>query len=63
MWAASEELVPGRTMNMPDVREELHDQDKVIQATLDQPIEIHLWEDRTRGDCGFPAMILRRWPC
>ena len=35
---------------MPDVKEEVHDQDKVIQATLDQPIEIHLWEDRTRGE-------------
>src|SRR4029434_1710645 len=42
-------------MNMPDVREELHDQDKVIQATLDQPIEIHLWEDRTRGELWIPS--------
>jgi predicted secreted protein len=39
---------------MPDVKEELHDQEKVIQATLDQPIEIHLWEDRTRGELWIP---------
>jgi len=42
-------------MNMLDVREQLHDQDKVIQATLDQPIEIHLWEDRTRGELWIPC--------
>ena len=41
-------------MNMPDVKEELHDQDKIIRATLDEPIEIHLWEDRTRGELWIP---------
>jgi predicted secreted protein len=40
---------------MSDVKEELHDQDKVIQAILDQPIEIHLWEDRTRGELWIPS--------
>ena len=42
-------------MNMPDVKEDLYDQDKVIHATLDQPIEIHLWEDRTRGELWIPS--------
>jgi predicted secreted protein len=28
---------------------------KVIEATLDQPIQIHLWEDRTRGELWVPA--------
>jgi predicted secreted protein len=27
---------------------------KVIQATLEQPIRIHLWEDRTRGELWVP---------
>ena len=40
---------------MQDVKDELHDQDKVIQATLDQPIEIHLWEDRTRVELWIPT--------
>ena len=35
---------------MPDVKDEVHDQNKVIHTTLDQPVEIHLWEDRTRGE-------------
>jgi len=35
---------------MADVKNELHDQDKAIDVTLDQPIDIHLWEDRTRGE-------------
>jgi predicted secreted protein len=39
---------------MPDIKEELHDQDKVIHAVLDQPIEIRLWEDRTRGEQWIP---------
>ena len=39
---------------MPDTKDELHDQEKVIHATLDQPIEIHLWEDRTRGELWIP---------
>jgi hypothetical protein len=39
---------------MSDVKEELHDQDKVIEAMLDQPVEIHLWEDRTRGELWIP---------
>lgn len=34
---------------------ELHDQDKVVRTTLDQSIEIHLWEDRTRGELWIPA--------
>ena len=28
---------------------------KLIQATLDGPIEIHLWEDRTRGELWVPT--------
>ena len=39
---------------MPDIKEELHDQDKVIHVVLDQPIEIRLWEDRTRGEQWIP---------
>jgi predicted secreted protein len=35
---------------MPDLKNELYDEDKVIHATLDRPIDIHLWEDRTRGE-------------
>jgi len=41
---------------MLDVKEELHDQDKVIQATLDQPIEIHLWEDLARSTDRDPSL-------
>ena len=40
---------------MPDIKDELHDQDKVIHATVDQSIEIHLWEDRTRGELWIPS--------
>jgi predicted secreted protein len=40
---------------MPAIKEELHDQDKVIHAVLDQPIEIRLWEDRTRGELWIPS--------
>ena len=28
---------------------------KVIQTTLEQPIQIHLWEDRTRGELWVPT--------
>jgi predicted secreted protein len=28
---------------------------KVIETTLDQPIQIHLWEDRTRGELWVPT--------
>ena len=40
---------------MPDIKEELHDRDNVIHATLDQSIEIRLWEDRTRGELWIPS--------
>jgi predicted secreted protein len=40
---------------MPDVKDDLYDPDKVIHATLHQPIEIHLWEDRTRGELWIPS--------
>lgn len=33
----------------------LSDGVKVIQATLEQPIRIHLWEDRTRGELWVPT--------
>ena len=32
-----------------------HDDAKVIEATLDKPILIHLWEDRTRGELWVPT--------
>lgn len=28
---------------------------KVIEATLEHPIQIHLWEDRTRGELWVPT--------
>ena len=28
---------------------------KVIEATLERPIQIHLWEDRTRGELWVPT--------
>jgi len=28
---------------------------KVIETTLEQPIQIHLWEDRTRGELWVPT--------
>ncbi len=31
------------------------DEAKVIEANLDQPIRIHLWEDRTRGELWVPT--------
>jgi predicted secreted protein len=31
------------------------DHAKMIEATLDRPIEIHLWEDRTRGELWVPT--------
>ncbi|HET8720932.1 MAG TPA: protease inhibitor I42 family protein [Nitrospira sp.] len=40
---------------MPEIKEELFDQDKVIHAGLEQPIEIRLWEDRTRGELWIPT--------
>ena len=40
---------------MPEIKEELYDQDKVIHAELEQPIEIRLWEDRTRGELWIPT--------
>jgi predicted secreted protein len=41
-------------MNMPDVKD-VYDQDKQIRTTLDQPIDIRLWEDRTRGELWIPS--------
>ena len=32
-----------------------HDHAKVIEALLDRPIQIHLWEDRTRGELWVPS--------
>lgn len=32
-----------------------HDQVKMIEALLDRPIRIHLWEDRTRGELWVPS--------
>jgi predicted secreted protein len=40
---------------MTDVRDRLHDQDKGIEVSLGQPIVIHLWEDRTRGELWIPS--------
>jgi predicted secreted protein len=34
---------------------QLHDDDKDIQIGLDQPVEIRLWEDRTRGEQWIPT--------
>ena len=42
-------------LNLSDVQEDLPDQDKVIHALLDDPIEIRLWEDRTRGELWIPT--------
>jgi predicted secreted protein len=42
-------------MNMTDMTDGAGDNDKVIQAALDEPIEIHLWEDRTRGELWIPS--------
>ncbi len=42
-------------MSMIDGGARPHDQAKVIDAMLDQPFEIHLWEDRTRGELWVPS--------
>ena len=42
-------------MSMTDGNALPHDEAKVIEATLDQPIHIHLWEDRTRGELWVPT--------
>ncbi len=39
---------------MADASDGTHGDGKLIEATLDQPIEIHLWEDRTRGELWIP---------
>lgn len=31
------------------------DEEKVIETILDQPIQIRLWEDRTRGELWVPS--------
>jgi predicted secreted protein len=28
---------------------------RIVETTLDQPIKIHLWEDRTRGELWVPT--------
>jgi hypothetical protein len=28
---------------------------KVIETTLERPVQIHLWEDRTRGELWVPT--------
>jgi len=40
---------------MTDGGAKLHDHVRVINAFLDQPIQIHLWEDRTRGELWVPS--------
>ena len=40
---------------MPDVKDQLPGHEKAITAALDHPIEIRLWEDRTRGELWIPA--------
>lgn len=42
-------------MSMTDGSAAPHNEVKVIEATLDQPIHIHLWEDRTRGELWVPT--------
>lgn len=42
-------------MNLPDVKDGVPDQDKVVHVALDRPIRIHLWEDRTRGELWIPS--------
>ena len=39
---------------MADTSDGVHGDAKLIEAALDQPIEIHLWEDRTRGELWIP---------
>ena len=36
---------------------------KIIETTLEHPIQIHLWEDRTRGSSGSRPLILRGSSC
>jgi predicted secreted protein len=38
-----------------DARGGLQGDGKRVDATLDQPIHIHLWEDRTRGELWIPS--------
>jgi len=40
---------------MTDAGAKPPDHAKVIEALLDRPIQIHLWEDRTRGELWVPA--------
>ena len=42
-------------MSMTDGGAKPQDDAKVIETTLDRPIHIHLWEDRTRGELWVPA--------
>jgi predicted secreted protein len=42
-------------MSMTDGGARPQDHAKMIEATLDWPIEIHLWEDRTRGELWVPT--------
>jgi len=42
-------------MSMTDGGAVPQNEEKVIEATLDQPIRIHLWEDRTRGELWVPT--------
>src|SRR5690349_17849696 len=44
-----------RVKHMADIRDGLHGEDKTIEVTLNQPIAIHLWEDRTRGELWIPT--------
>jgi len=40
---------------MADLSNELRDQEKAPDVTVGQTIEIHLWEDRTRGELWMPT--------
>jgi len=42
-------------MSMTDRGAKSYDDVKTIEATIDRPITIHLWEDRTRGELWVPA--------
>ena len=42
-------------MSNTDGTSNLPDGAKMIEATLGQPIQIHLWEDRTRGELWVPT--------
>ena len=41
--------------SMPDVKDQLPGNEKAITVALDHPIEIRLWEDRTRGELWIPS--------